>query len=152
MDTLISAYQPSNYQPSPNEPYMNNDQLAYFKNKLIHQKMQLIEKIRGTIEKIQSLQSVDADILDRSNTQIDIESELKSNQRYNRLIKEIDGALSRIEDGSFGYCELSGEPIGLRRLEVLPFAAMSVKSLEQLETLPMAANQSVAINRTLSAR
>lgn len=121
--------------------YMDQAQLDYFKNKLLIKKKELIEKIVLTKEKIQSFKSTQADILDRSNIQTDMEFELKTNERYSQLLKEIEKALGRIDEGSFGYCAVTGEPIGLKRLEAIPFASMSTKALEEIETMQSGPHQ-----------
>ena len=122
-----------NYIPSENEPYMSDRQVAYFKEKLTAQKTELSRKMDQAVKKIKTLKSVQADILDRSNAIMDMEFQVKSFERHSSLIKQIERALRRIEDGSFGYCELTGGKIGLRRLEAMPFATMSIKALEEFE-------------------
>lgn len=116
-----------------NEPYMSEGQLAYFKGKLMQQKDELRNKIHKSINKIKSLEAAQADILDRSNSYIDLGLEVKSFERHSDMIVQVDRALTRIDDGSFGYCELTGDEIGLRRLEAIPFATMSIKALEEYE-------------------
>ncbi|MCF8044212.1 MAG: TraR/DksA C4-type zinc finger protein [Desulfarculaceae bacterium] len=113
--------------------YMNSDQLAYFKNKLFSHREELSEKISRTVKKIQQLKSSDADILDRSNVNIHIEREVKASERYSRYLRNIETALSKIEDGSYGFCELTGTKIGLKRLQAQPWATLSIKALEELE-------------------
>ena len=121
------------YTPSLDEPYMNERQIAYFRDKLASRKVELTGKIESTLNKIKSLQSVHADILDRSNSMMDLESEVGAFERYLDQVKQVERALDRIEAGSFGYCELTGGEIGLRRLEAMPFATMSIQALEELE-------------------
>lgn len=122
------------YCPLDNEPYMSEGQLAYFKGKLMQRKDELHNRISKSIKKIKTLEAAQADILDRSNSYIDLELEVKSFERHSDMIVQVDPALARIDDGSFGYCELTGDEIGLRRLEAIPFAAMSIKALEEFET------------------
>lgn len=122
------------YCPLDNEPYMSEGQLAYFKGKLMQRKDELHNRISKSIKKIKTLEAAQADILDRSNSYIDLELEVKSFERHSDMIVQVDRALARIDDGSFGYCELTGDEIGLRRLEAIPFAAMSIKALEEFET------------------
>ncbi|CCK81359.1 TraR/DksA family transcriptional regulator [Desulfobacula toluolica] len=119
-----------------NESYMNENQLVYFKNKLSWLKMELIEKIHQTKRQIKTTGSAHPDILDRSNSLVDIEQQLWVQERNTSLVKQIDAALRRIEDGSFGYCQITGDKIGLRRLEALPFTNLSVQALEQIEMIP----------------
>ncbi len=121
------------YIPSPEEPYMNARQIAYFRDKLAAHKIALTGKIETTLNKIKTLKTVQADILDRSNSMISLEAEVCAFERYIGQVKQIEKALERIESGDFGYCELTGEEIGLKRLEVMPFATMSIKALENLE-------------------
>ena len=121
------------YVPTENEPYMSDAQIAYFKEKLLQRKDQIRIRISESIKKIKTLEAAQADILDRSNSYIDLELEVKSFERHSALMGQVDRALERIADGSFGYCELTGSEIGLRRLEAIPFAAMSIKALEELE-------------------
>mgnify|MGYP006301872295 FL=1 len=115
------------------QEYMNSNQLAYFKNKLFSHREELSEKISRTLKKIQQLKSSDADILDRSNVNIHIEREVKASERYSRYLRNIETALSKIEDGSYGFCELTGTEIGLKRLQAQPWATLSIEALEELE-------------------
>jgi DnaK suppressor protein len=108
--------------------------LAYFKNKLIIQKMAAVEKIGKLKEKIKTLRSAQADILDRSNVQIELDTEARIQKRSSQLIQQIDSALERIENGSYGYCKITGNKIGLKRLEALPFTNISIEALEQMES------------------
>ena len=113
--------------------YMNSEQLAYFKNKLLSHRKELSEKISRTLKKIQQLKSSDADILDRSNVNIHIEREVKASERYSRYLRNIETALCKIEDGSYGFCELTGMKIGLKRLQAQPWATLSIEALEEIE-------------------
>ena len=130
VSTQISS---DRYTPTKNEPYMSDGQLAYFKEKLTRRKAELSRKISNAIAKIKTLEAAQADILDRSNSYIDLELAVKSFERYSNMMDQIERALERIDDGSFGYCELTGSEIGLRRLEAIPFANMSIKALEAFE-------------------
>ncbi|WP_020585339.1 TraR/DksA family transcriptional regulator [Desulfobacter curvatus] len=131
--TQVSQLSSDRYYPLDNEPYMSEGQLAYFKGKLMQRKDELYNRISNSIKKIKNLEAAQADILDRSNSYIDLELEVKSFERYSDMIMQVDRALARIDDGSFGYCELTGDEIGLRRLEAIPFATMSIKALEEFE-------------------
>ncbi|THB77908.1 MAG: transcriptional regulator, TraR/DksA family protein [Desulfobacteraceae bacterium] len=136
MEKVIDQpFDPFNYRPSTDEPYMNGDQLKYFKNKLIQQKIELVEKTGHRMEKIKNLKYAHADIIDRSNSWIDIEAEITVFERHSLLIKEIEKALERIEDGTFGYCEFTGKKIGIKRLEAMPCATLSIEALESLEEI-----------------
>lgn len=116
------------------QEYMNASQLEYFKNKLVSRKMELLGKISLHREKIKSLKTNHADILDRSLYAMDLEQEIRTYERYSQVLRQIDEALERISDGSFGYCEFTGKPIGLDRLEALPFANLSIEALEEMES------------------
>lgn len=115
------------------DTYMNDAQLAYFKNRLIREKMAMIERTEQNKSKFKFTHVSHSDIVDKSNALIEFEHDIRVQEITTDRIKQIDAALKRIEDGSFGYCELTGEEIGLKRLEALPFTNLSVKSLEELE-------------------
>ena len=134
MTTQVSQVSLNSYDSLDNEPYMSEGQLAYFKGKLLQRKDELRNRISKSIKKIKNLEAAQADILDRSNSYIDLELEVKSFERHSDMIVQVDHALTRIDDGSFGYCELTGDEIGLRRLEAIPFATMSIKALEAFES------------------
>lgn len=131
--TQVSQLFSDRYYPLDNEPYMSEGQLAYFKGKLMKRKNELRNRISKSIKKIKTLEAAQADILDRSNSYIALELEVKSFERHSDMIVQVDRALANIDDGSFGYCELTGDEIGLRRLEAIPFATMSIKALEAFE-------------------
>ena len=115
------------------EPYMNDRQLTYFKNKLIILKMELTEKANRKKEKIKQIGAAQPDILDKSNTMTQVEQDISSYERNRQLIGQINDALRRIEDGSFGYCKITGDEIGLKRLEALPFTPVSIEALREIE-------------------
>ena len=121
------------YIPGENEPYMSEGQIRYFREKLKQKKDELAQKLNRTINRIKALEGVQADILDRSNSYIDLEREVSNFERYNAVLGQIERALRRIDEGSFGYCEMTGSEIGLRRLEAIPFATMSIQALEEFE-------------------
>lgn len=121
------------YTPSENEPYMNERQRSYFKEKLNLTKADLTEKLKQTRQRIKKLKHAGPDILDRGNILINIEQEAGASERYSGYLKHIERALRRIEDGSFGFCEVTGEKIGLRRLEVQPWTSLSIEVLEECE-------------------
>lgn len=121
------------YNPSEEEPYMNENQQEYFKHKLMVQKKKLLSGITLRKEKIKTLKFADADIIDRSSSWMDIEAEISVFERHCSLIREIDNALGRIESGHFGYCEITGNEIGLRRLEAMPSATFSIEALQSIE-------------------
>lgn len=131
--TQVSQLSTNKYCNLENEPYMSEGQLAYFKDKLMQRKDELRNKFSKSIKKIKTLEATQADLLDRSNAYMDLALEVKNFERHSDMIAQVDRALMRIDDGSFGYCELTGGEIGLRRLEAIPFATMSVKALEEFE-------------------
>ena len=131
--TQVSQLSSDRHCPLDNEPYMSEEQLAYFKGKLMQRRDELRNRISKSIKKIKTREAAQADILDRSNSYIDLELEVNSFERHSDMIVQVDRALARIDDGSFGYCELTGDKIGLRRLEAIPFATMSIKALEEFE-------------------
>jgi DnaK suppressor protein len=114
--------------------YMDETQLNYFKNKLIHLKMDLMEKIYNHKVKIKTMKAVSADIIDQSNIMMAVNNEIDSQNRYQQMLRQINAALHRIDDGSFGYCRITGMPIGIKRLKAMPFAALSIEALNQIET------------------
>ncbi len=121
------------YRPTEDEPYMNCRQLLYFKQKLMVQKSELQEKALRLKARIKRFKTNPADIIDRSNFYMDMERDLSNYDRYSQRLNQINEALKRMKTGQFGYCELTGNPIGLERLETLPFANMSIEALELFE-------------------
>ncbi len=119
------------HNPLMDEPYMSEKQLMYFKNKLILQKADIEIKMAHLRDKLKNMKANQPDILDRSNYLMEMEREIKNQERYSAMITQIDQALKKIDDGSFGYCESTGGEIGFRRLDILPFATMSVKAMEK---------------------
>jgi DnaK suppressor protein len=114
--------------------YMDKTQLNYFKNKLINLKMDAMEKIHRIKTKIKTMRDVSADILDQSNSMVAIEREINSQGRYQQRLKQINAALKRIEEGSFGYCQITGSEIGLKRMEALPYTALSMEAIQEIDT------------------
>ena len=129
---------PDNYKPSEQEEYMNPMQLAYFKKKLLDWKEELIEGSQNTmqnlVEETNDTYSIAGDDVDRANDEALKQLELRAKDRERKLINKIDAALKRIEDGTFGYCEITDEPIGIKRLEARPVATMTVEAQEEHET------------------
>jgi DnaK suppressor protein len=126
---------PEGYQPSVSEPYMNPRQLAYFRRKLIEWRDALLRESQQTIEHLRSDGSSRyvGDEADRARDESEVALELRTRDRYRKLLPKIDAALRRIDDGTYGYCEETGEPIGLRRLEARPIATLSVEAQELRE-------------------
>ena len=118
------------YMPSEDEPYMSEQQLAYFKEKLIHWRDQLLEKSQSTINMMKEESVKEVDLLDQGAFESYMNVKLKTSTRYSKLIHKIDAALERIKSGEYGYCEETGEAIGLRRLEARPIATLSLAAQE----------------------
>lgn len=124
----------SNYVPSPDEEYMNDQQLAYFRAKLLNWRDSLLEEAQGTLVGLRdSAHHEVGDDVDRATREADQALELRTRDRCRKLVHKIDQALKRIDDGSYGYCEETGEPIGLARLEARPVATLSVEAQERRE-------------------
>ena len=126
---------PANYAPSETEPYMNAKQLEYFRQRLLAWRQELIEESRETIEHLKEENWHEPDIADRASLETEAGVELRTRNRYLKLIAKIDSALKRIEDGSYGYCEETGDPIGLKRLEARPIATMTIEAQERHERM-----------------
>jgi DnaK suppressor protein len=121
------------YRPHDGEPFMNNRQLAYFRNKLLAWKEDILRESRETISNLQTDTENHPDLADRATSESDRALELRTRDRQRKLISKIDAALRRIEDGSYGYCEETGEPIGLARLDARPIATLSLEAQERHE-------------------
>ena len=121
------------YRPAEDEPFMNERQLEYFRRKLIIWKQELLGQSAETIDNLQDSGRNVPDIADRASEETDRALELRTRDRARKLINKIDQALERIEYGTYGYCEESGEPISLRRLEARPIATMTIEAQERHE-------------------
>ncbi|HRP12338.1 MAG TPA: RNA polymerase-binding protein DksA [Terricaulis sp.] len=121
------------YRPSEKEPFMNERQREYFRAKLEAWKEEILEESRSTIVSLQQETVAEADLADRATSETDRGLELRTRDRQRKLIAKIDQALRRIEDGSYGYCEETGEPISLSRLEARPIATLSLEAQERHE-------------------
>ena len=121
------------YRPTEDEPYMNRRQIIYFKEKLMEQKIELQEKALKIKTRIKRFKTNPADIIDRSNYYMDMDRDLGNYERYSQRLNQINNALKRMKTGQFGYCDLTGSPIGLKRLKSVPYANMSVEALELFE-------------------
>lgn len=121
------------YRPSPDEPFMNERQLAYFKAKLLGWKDSILKESAGTLQQLQIDSLREPDLTDRASSETDWSIELRTRDRQRKLISKIDAALRRIEEGEYGYCEVTGEPISLGRLEARPIATMTVEAQERHE-------------------
>ncbi len=128
-------YHPSEYayQPSEDEPFMNDRQQDYFRRKLLGWKEDLLRESRETLVNLQEENHALADVADRASNETERSLELRTRDRQRKLIAKIDAALSRLEQGTYGYCEETGEPIGLRRLDARPIATLSIEAQERHE-------------------
>ena len=124
---------PNDYFPLDDEPFMNEIQVEYFRQKLISWENELVSDSKDTIESLQDSTRAIPDISDRASEETDRALELRTRDRQRKLVAKIDSALRRIEDGEFGYCEETGDPISLRRLDARPIATMSLEAQERHE-------------------
>ncbi|MFT4075386.1 MAG: RNA polymerase-binding protein DksA [Asticcacaulis sp.] len=130
----MSAAQVSEqYRPTEDEEYMNTRQLAYFRSKLLNWKDEILKGAKETVNVMQKETENHPDLVDRASSESDRALELRTRDRQRKLISKIDEALSRIDDGSYGFCEETGEPIGLGRLEARPTATLSIEAQERHE-------------------
>jgi DnaK suppressor protein len=121
------------YRPTANEEFMNPAQLAYFRQKLLVWKEDILRESRDTMAQLKSGPIREADLTDRASSETDWAIELRTRDRQRKLIAKIDSALRRIEAGEYGFCEITGEPISLARLEARPIATMTVEAQERHE-------------------
>jgi len=128
----VLAEQPE-YRPTEDEEFMNDRQLEYFKQKLLNWKEEILRESLETLSHLQSETENHPDLADRASSETDRALELRTRDRQRKLISKIDEALRRIEDGSYGYCEETGEPIGIARLEARPIATLSLEAQERHE-------------------
>ncbi|WP_299820148.1 RNA polymerase-binding protein DksA [uncultured Jannaschia sp.] len=124
---------PNDYTPAEGEPFMNERQTEYFRRKLLAWKHDLLDETERTIEGLQDAARSIPDIADRASEETDRALELRTRDRQRKLIAKIDAALRRIEEGEYGYCEKTGEPISLKRLDARPIATMTVEAQETHE-------------------
>ena len=130
---LAAANKNKNYRPTEKEPFMNERQLEYFRRKLIVWKQEMLEQSAETIEGLQDSAHAVPDLADRASEETDRALELRTRDRQRKLVAKIDAALRRIETGEYGYCEMTGEPISLRRLDARPIATMTLEAQERHE-------------------
>ena len=126
---------PPDYVPSPDEEYMNDLQVEYFRQKLLAWKKSLLNQSQDTLEDLRQGGLNQPDDIDRASMETDKALDLRTKDRARKLISKINGALKRIEDGTYGYCEETGEPIGLERLEARPVATLSIEAQERHERM-----------------
>ena len=130
----IMATISKNYRPNIKEKFMNSKMKEYFRLKLVNWKKNLLKESSQTLKKLQKEEnSPKPDLTDRATEEIERSFELKTRDRERKLINKINGALKRIDDGSYGYCEETGEPIGIKRLEARPVATLSLEAQEMHE-------------------
>ncbi|TNB46601.1 RNA polymerase-binding protein DksA [Martelella lutilitoris] len=123
----------SSYVLSDNEEFMNPNQRAYFRAKLIAWRNDILREARETLDNLAAESANHPDLADRASSETDRSIELRARDRQRKLISKIDAALRRIDDGTYGYCEETGEPIGLRRLDARPIATLSIEAQERHE-------------------
>lgn len=125
---------PADYRPSQDEEYMNSMQLEYFRQKLLAWRRDLMQEAQETLDNLRdkSYQEV-GDEADRASRESEHGLELRTRDRYRKLLRKIEQALERIEDGTYGYCEDTGDPIGVRRLEARPIATLTIDAQERRE-------------------
>jgi DnaK suppressor protein len=121
------------YRPSEREPFMNERQRDYFKAKLLRWKTDILFESRETLEHLHDENQNHPDLVDRASSETDRAIELRARDRQRKLIAKIDAALKRLEDGTYGYCEETGEPISLKRLDARPIATLSIEAQERHE-------------------
>ena len=127
------SFLPDDYRPAEDEPFMNERQLEYFRRKLLAWKAELLEQSAETLEGLQDSGRNVPDIADRASEETDRALELRTRDRQRKLVSKIDAALRRIDNGEYGYCEMTGEPISLKRLDARPIATMTLEAQERHE-------------------
>jgi len=121
------------YRPSDKEPFMSERQREYFRKKLLDWKDDILKEAKETLQHLQDENQNHPDLADRASSETDRAIELRARDRQRKLIAKIDEALARIEDGTYGYCEETGEPIALKRLEARPIATLTIEAQERHE-------------------
>jgi RNA polymerase-binding transcription factor len=130
MDDVVLA---TDYHPSEDEPFMGPQQREYFRRRLVEWKNEILRDAQDTLVNLQESEGQSPDIADRASTESERSLELRTRDRQRKLISKINAALNRVEDGSYGYCEDSGEPIALKRLIARPIATLSIEAQERHE-------------------
>ena len=126
---------PPDYRPSEDEPFMNPVMRAYFREKLLRWRAEILRESDETLSHLQETGITEPDLADRASLETDRSLELRARDRERKLLSKIDAALERLQDGSYGYCEITGDPISIRRLEARPIATLSVEAQERHERL-----------------
>ena len=132
-DMKAETFLPDDYRPAEDEPFMNERQTEYFRRKLLEWKNESLDDSRDTIEGLQESTRNIPDVADRASEETDRALELRTRDRQRKLDAKIDSALRRIDEGEYGYCEVTGEPISLKRLDARPIATMSLEAQERHE-------------------
>src|SRR6188472_806279 len=122
-----------NYRPSDKEPFMNERQREYFRQKLLAWKEDILKEAKETLQHLQDENQNHSDLADRASSETDRAIELRARDRQRKLIAKIDAAILRIDDGTYGYCEETGEPISIKRLAARPIATLSIEAQERHE-------------------
>jgi len=130
---MLARTKTKTYQPSDKEPFMNERQRDYFRLKLLNWREDILKEAKETLLHLQEENQNHPDIADRASSETDRAIELRARDRQRKLIAKIDEALGRIDDGTYGFCEETGEPISIRRLEARPIATLSVEAQERHE-------------------
>jgi DnaK suppressor protein len=134
-ETMTYPLPPPDYKPTDKEEFMNPLMREFFRQKLHHWRAELLKESSETLHHLQEETVPEADITDRASTETDRFTELRTRDRERKLLAKIDSALRRLDDGSFGYCEETGEPIGLKRLIARPIATLSIEAQERHERM-----------------
>jgi DnaK suppressor protein len=127
------TFLPESYRPAEDEPFMNERQVEYFRRKLLEWREELLDDSRDTVASMKDQTRNIPDIADRASEETDRSLELRTRDRQRKLVSKIDAALRRIDDGEFGYCAITGEPISLKRLDARPIATMTLEAQERHE-------------------
>ncbi|WP_044006806.1 RNA polymerase-binding protein DksA [Jannaschia sp. CCS1] len=127
------VFLPDDYRPAEDEAFMNERQVEYFRRKLLNWREELLDESRSTVTTLQDGTRNIPDVADRASEETDRALELRTRDRQRKLIAKIDQALRRVEEGEFGYCDVTGEPISLKRLDARPIATMSLEAQERHE-------------------
>ena len=130
LSLLMSSVETMEYRPSEDEPFMNPRQREYSRNKLLAWKDEILRESRETLENLQEESQNHPDMADRASSESDRSLELRTRDRQRKLISKIDAALKRLDDGTYGFCEETGDPIGIARLDARPIATLSLEAQE----------------------
>jgi DnaK suppressor protein len=130
---MASATHSDTYRPSEDEPFMNDRQKDYFRRKLLNWKDEILQEARETLTALQTESENHADIADRASSETDRAIELRARDRQRKLISKIDSAIGRLDEGTYGFCEETGDPISLKRLDARPIATLSIEAQERHE-------------------